>query len=73
MYVVLIILFSVFAFVKIHQYNNFHRRQEVMQQNALTAFYEHQLQEASRKNSEVSCIIHELLIRCASMYVDHTC
>ena len=49
MYVVLIILFSVFAFVKIYLYNNFHRRQEVMQQNALIAFYEHQLQEASRK------------------------
>jgi hypothetical protein len=44
-----------------------------MQQNALIAFYEHQLQG---KNSEVSCIIHQilkLLIRCASMYVGHAC
>ena len=39
MHVVLIILFSVFAFVKICLYNNFHVRQEVKQQNALVSSY----------------------------------
>jgi hypothetical protein len=48
-YNVVLIISSAFAFSNIYLYNNFRRRQELIQQNALIAFYEHQLQEASRK------------------------